>query len=61
MTPVHNVTTSEPSSGGSGDPAPVQVPLLDFSREYAQIGPELLSAVEAVFCTQRFVLGPEVT
>jgi dTDP-4-amino-4,6-dideoxygalactose transaminase len=61
VTQVHNVTTSEPSSGGSGDPAPVQVPLLDFSREYAQIGPELLSAVEAVFRTQRFVLGPEVT
>jgi dTDP-4-amino-4,6-dideoxygalactose transaminase len=39
----------------------VQVPLLDFSREYAQIGAELLSAVEAVFRTQRFVLGPEVT
>jgi dTDP-4-amino-4,6-dideoxygalactose transaminase len=38
----------------------VQVPLLDFAREYAQIGPELLSAVEAVFCSQRFVLGPEV-
>ena len=60
MTPVHNVTTSEPPSGGSGDP-PEQIPLLDFSREYAQIGPELLSAVEAVFRTQRFVLGPEVT
>jgi dTDP-4-amino-4,6-dideoxygalactose transaminase len=61
VTPVHNVTTSEPPSGRSGDPAPMQVPLLDFSREYAQIGPELLSAVEAVFRTQRFVLGPEVT
>ncbi len=37
------------------------VPLLDFAREYAEIGPELLSAVEAVFRSQRFVLGPEVT
>jgi dTDP-4-amino-4,6-dideoxygalactose transaminase len=60
VTPVHNVTTSEPSSPGPGDPSPTGVPLLDFAREYAQIGPELLSAVEAVFRSQRFVLGPEV-
>ena len=60
MTPEHNVTTSEPTSAGSGRPAPVPVPLLDFAREYAQIGPEIMSAVEAVFCSQRFVLGPEV-
>jgi dTDP-4-amino-4,6-dideoxygalactose transaminase len=60
VTPVHNVTTSESSPGGSDD-RPAEIPLLDFSREYAQIGPELLSAVEAVFRTQRFVLGPEVT
>jgi dTDP-4-amino-4,6-dideoxygalactose transaminase len=38
----------------------VQVPLLDFAREYAQIGPEVMAAVEAVFRTQRFVQGPEV-
>lgn len=36
------------------------VPLLDFAREYEQIGPEILTAVESVFRTQRFVLGPEV-
>jgi dTDP-4-amino-4,6-dideoxygalactose transaminase len=60
VTPVHNVTTSEPSSLAPGEPAPTRVPLLDFAREYAQIGPELLSAVEAVFRSQRFVLGPEV-
>ncbi len=60
MTPVHNVTTSEPSSGAAGDPATRQVPLLDFAREYEQIGPELLSAVESVFRSQRFILGPEV-
>jgi dTDP-4-amino-4,6-dideoxygalactose transaminase len=60
VTPVHNVTTSDPSSGRPGDPAPQSVPLLDFAREYAQIGPELLSAVEAVFRSQRFILGPEV-
>jgi dTDP-4-amino-4,6-dideoxygalactose transaminase len=39
----------------------VRVPLLDFAREYAEIGPEIMAAVEAVFCSQRFVLGPEVT
>jgi dTDP-4-amino-4,6-dideoxygalactose transaminase len=60
VTPVHNVTTSEPSSGAAGDPATRQVPLLDFAREYEQIGPELLSAVESVFRSQRFILGPEV-
>ena len=60
MTPVHNVTTSEPSSGGAGNPATRQVPLLDFAREFEQIGPELLSAVESVFRSQRFILGPEV-
>jgi dTDP-4-amino-4,6-dideoxygalactose transaminase len=60
VTPVHNVTTSEASSAAPDEGAPTGVPLLDFAREYAQIGPELLSAVEAVFRSQRFVLGPEV-
>jgi dTDP-4-amino-4,6-dideoxygalactose transaminase len=60
VTPVHNVTTSQPSSAAYGDPAPPPVPLLDFAREYAEIGPEVMAAVEAVFCSQRFVLGPEV-
>ena len=36
------------------------VPLLDFSREYAEIGPELIAAVGDVFATQRYVLGPQV-
>lgn len=60
MIPVHNVTTSEPSSPAPGHPAPTPVPFLDFAREYAQIGAEVMAAVEAVFCSQRFVLGPEV-
>ena len=60
MTPVHNVTTSELTSAGPGGTPAVPVPLLDFAREYAQIGPEILAAVEAVFRSQRFVLGPEV-
>jgi dTDP-4-amino-4,6-dideoxygalactose transaminase len=58
--PVHNVTTSQPSSAAAGDPAPLPVPLLDFAREYAEIGPEVMAAVEAVFCSQRFILGSEV-
>jgi dTDP-4-amino-4,6-dideoxygalactose transaminase len=57
---VHNVTTSQPSSAAAGDPAPLPVPLLDFAREYAEIGPEVMAAVEAVFCSQRFILGSEV-
>jgi dTDP-4-amino-4,6-dideoxygalactose transaminase len=60
VTPVHNVTTSQPSLAASGEPGPLTVPLLDFAREYAEIGPEVMAAVEAVFCSQRFVLGPEV-
>jgi dTDP-4-amino-4,6-dideoxygalactose transaminase len=60
VTPVHNVTTSEPTSAAPDGPSPMRVPLLDFAREYAEIGPEIMAAVEAVFCSQRFVLGPEV-
>jgi dTDP-4-amino-4,6-dideoxygalactose transaminase len=36
------------------------VPILDLAREYAEVGPEIMAAVEAVFRSQRFVLGPEV-
>jgi dTDP-4-amino-4,6-dideoxygalactose transaminase len=59
VNPGHNVTTSgkslsDPGASRSG------VPLLDFAREYADIGPEILAATEAVFKGQRFVLGPEV-
>lgn len=58
MTSVHNLTTSgTPLSDPASHPG---VPLLDFSREYAEIGPEILAATEAVFKSQRFVLGPEV-
>src|ERR1700743_3823645 len=57
VTPVHHIITSTTRQGAFVDP----VPLLDFSREYAEIGPELMAAVEGVFRNQRFVLGPEVT
>jgi dTDP-4-amino-4,6-dideoxygalactose transaminase len=36
------------------------VPLLDFSREYAEIGGEVLSAIERVLESQHFVLGEQV-
>lgn len=34
--------------------------MLDFSRQFARIGPELLDAIEAVCTSQRFILGPQV-
>ena len=36
------------------------VPMLDFSREFAQIREEVLAAITAVCDSQRFILGPEV-
>jgi dTDP-4-amino-4,6-dideoxygalactose transaminase len=36
------------------------VPSLDLSREYCAIGPMLLKAVEGVFSSQRFIMGPQV-
>jgi dTDP-4-amino-4,6-dideoxygalactose transaminase len=38
----------------------LQVPNLDLSREYRAIGPMLLEAVERVFSSQSFILGPQV-
>ena len=40
---------------------PLRVPGLDLSREYRAIGPLLLKAVEAVFSSQNFILGAQVT
>jgi dTDP-4-amino-4,6-dideoxygalactose transaminase len=36
------------------------VPSLDLSREYRAIGPMLLKAVEGVFSSQNFIMGPQV-
>jgi dTDP-4-amino-4,6-dideoxygalactose transaminase len=36
------------------------VPMLDFARQFAAIGPELLAAIEAVCTSQKFILGPQV-
>jgi dTDP-4-amino-4,6-dideoxygalactose transaminase len=38
----------------------LQVPSLDLSREYHAIGPMLLKAVERVFSSQSFIMGPQV-
>jgi dTDP-4-amino-4,6-dideoxygalactose transaminase len=55
------------SAGAANLPAPasalkvpVRVPILDLSREYRLIGPSLLKAVEAVFSSQKFIMGPQV-
>jgi dTDP-4-amino-4,6-dideoxygalactose transaminase len=40
--------------------SPRPVPLLDFSRQYAKIGPEILKAIQAVFESQHFILGETV-
>ncbi|HEY0264100.1 MAG TPA: DegT/DnrJ/EryC1/StrS family aminotransferase [Granulicella sp.] len=37
------------------------VPMLDFSRQYAQIRQEVLAAITEVCDSQRFILGPQVT
>jgi dTDP-4-amino-4,6-dideoxygalactose transaminase len=41
-------------------PTRTAVPMLDFSREFALIREEVLSAIAAVCDSQRFILGPPV-
>lgn len=41
-------------------PKLLAVPMLDFSREFAEIREEVLAAIAAVCDSQRFILGPEV-
>jgi dTDP-4-amino-4,6-dideoxygalactose transaminase len=36
------------------------VPMLDFSRQFAELRPELLAAMEVVCLSQQFILGPQV-
>lgn len=40
--------------------SPVEVPLLDLKAQFAPIRQEILEAVEAVFQSQWFILGPNV-
>lgn len=55
-----NSERAEGRSAISDTTPTLPVPLLDFSREYTEIGGEVMAAVEAVLRSQRFVLGPEV-
>ena len=41
-------------------PRLLAVPMLDFSREFAEIRDEVLAAIASVCESQRFILGPEV-
>ncbi len=41
-------------------PEQLAVPMLDFSREFAEIRSEVLAAITSVCESQRFILGPEV-
>jgi dTDP-4-amino-4,6-dideoxygalactose transaminase len=41
-------------------PKLLAVPMLDFSREFAEIREEVLAAIAEVCESQRFILGPEV-
>ena len=52
--------TPELETPGSGAGSHPPVPLLDFSREYTEVGAEVLAAVERVLQSQHFVLGEEV-
>ncbi len=45
---------------GNGNETAIKVPNLDLAREYLAIGPLLLQAVEAVFSSQKFIMGPQV-
>ncbi len=53
---ITNVGDRKESPAG----APLRVPSLDLSREYRAIGPMLLKAVEGVFSSQNFIMGPQV-
>ncbi len=55
---------SDSPQGNAPPPAqpasPVTVPLLSLAREYRDIGPQLMEAVEAVFSAQNFIMGSQV-
>jgi dTDP-4-amino-4,6-dideoxygalactose transaminase len=44
----------------NNSPKLLAVPMLDFSREFAEIRDEVLAAIASVCESQRFILGPEV-
>src|SRR5271168_753611 len=53
-----------PSDRESAATAQVQpldsIPMLDLSRQYKRLRPEILAAVERVCASQQYILGPEV-
>src|ERR1700688_4424738 len=62
-----SVSTSSIKSGSTKRAPAVQstkvldnVPMLDLKRQYAQIGVEVLAAVERVCASQHYILGAEV-
>ena len=54
-TRVEETMTREGVTGA----APLAVPMLDLKAQFAEIREEVLAAVERVFASQHFVLGPE--
>ncbi|CAN5618410.1 DegT/DnrJ/EryC1/StrS family aminotransferase [soil metagenome] len=47
-------------SNSDSQPGPPSIPMLDFSRQYEEIRSEVLTAIEAVCASQKFILGPQV-
>ncbi|MGC2197294.1 MAG: DegT/DnrJ/EryC1/StrS family aminotransferase, partial [Terriglobales bacterium] len=48
-----------PASISKKSATPPAVPMLDLSRQYAEIREEILAAVERVCSSQHFILGAE--
>ena len=51
---------SDIPEGGSEGIAPVKVPLLDLRAQYATIRAEIREAIDRVYESRHFILGPEV-
>ena len=47
-------------TGAKEESTTLAIPLLDLTRQYRSLAPEIESAMAAVISTQRFILGPEV-
>jgi len=58
--PEHKVSPTRVATIEGAQAVVTPVPVLDFSRQYAEIGPEMLAAVEKVFATQHYILGEPV-
>ena len=58
--PDQDGRVSAATIGREPEISPTPVPILDFKRQYAAIGPELLASVEQVIASQHFILGEQV-